>query len=195
MSNTNNVTIMGRLTKEVEEKEKCVRFTVAVDRKLKKEDKDAGKQAADFISCVAFGATADFIKKYARKGNRVLVGGRIQTGSYDNKDGQKVYTTDVVAEDCTIIDWPEKDGQAAPSQQAPAQAPAAQAVPQGYAQPQIQPAPVPQGYAPQGYQQPMQQMPQGYAQPQMQPAPTAQNMMNVQGGVWNMPSTGEPQFK
>lgn len=71
------------------------RYTLAVDRRVKKE----GEQSADFIGVVAFGKAAEFIEKYCHKGVKLLVTGRIQTGSYTNKDGNKVYTTDVIAED------------------------------------------------------------------------------------------------
>ena len=93
----NVVVITGRLTKDpdVRHNDKSVgRFTLAVDRDYKRE----GEQNADFISCVAFGKTADFLEKYFSKGKRAEVNGRIQTGSYKNKDGQTVYTTDVVVE-------------------------------------------------------------------------------------------------
>ncbi|MCQ2609023.1 MAG: single-stranded DNA-binding protein [Bacteroidales bacterium] len=75
------------------------RFTVAVDRKYKKE----GEATADFISCVAFGKTAEFIERYFNKGKRIGLVGRIQTGSYE-KDGQKVYTTDVLAEEVEFVE-------------------------------------------------------------------------------------------
>lgn len=71
------------------------RYTLAVDRRVKKE----GEQSADFIGVVAFGKAAEFVEKYCHKGVKLLVTGRIQTGSYTNKDGNKVYTTDVIAED------------------------------------------------------------------------------------------------
>ena len=90
---------MGRLTKDPNvayKDELCIaRFTLAVDRRKKKDS----EQAADFISCVAFGKQGEFIEKYAKKGVKFCVTGRIQTGSYTNKDGQKVYTTDVVIEE------------------------------------------------------------------------------------------------
>ena len=93
---------MGRLTRDPEvrysqgEKSTAIaRYTLAVDRRFKKEN----EQNADFIGCVAFGKSAEFAEKYFRQGIKVLVTGRIQTGSYTNKDGQKVYTTDVVVED------------------------------------------------------------------------------------------------
>lgn len=70
------------------------RFAIAVDRRFKKEN----EQNVDFINTVAFGKTAEFIEKYFFQGNKIVVEGRIQTGSYTNQDGQKIYTTDVVAE-------------------------------------------------------------------------------------------------
>ena len=89
---------MGRLTRDPEVRMSgdtaVARFSLAVDRRFKKD----GEQTADFISCVAFGKTGEFIEKYGRKGTKFVVEGRIQTGSYTNKDGQKVYTTDVVVE-------------------------------------------------------------------------------------------------
>ena len=92
---------IGRMTKDPEirytqgDKSTAVaRFTLAVDRKFKKE----GEQAADFIPCVAFGKTAEFIEKFFHKGMKAALEGRIQTGSYTNKDGQKVYTVDVITE-------------------------------------------------------------------------------------------------
>ena len=71
------------------------RITLAVDRRNRQD----GQQTADFISCVAFGRQAEFMEKYIRQGMKIAVTGRIQTGSYTNKDGQKVYTTDVVLDD------------------------------------------------------------------------------------------------
>lgn len=98
----NKVIIMGRLTRDPEvrysprgnsQEEICIaRYTLAVDRR----GKDAG---ADFPSVVAFGKAAEFAEKYLRKGTKVVLTGRIQTGSYTNRDGVKVYTTDIVAED------------------------------------------------------------------------------------------------
>lgn len=98
----NKVILLGRLTKDVEtrysqgvEPMAISRYTLAVDRKFKRE----GEQTADFINCVAFGKAGEFAEKYFRKGMKVAVTGRIQTGSYDNKEGQKVYTTDIVIEE------------------------------------------------------------------------------------------------
>ncbi|MBD9181084.1 MAG: single-stranded DNA-binding protein [Roseburia intestinalis] len=97
----NKVILMGRLTRDPEVRytqgdnaSAVARFSLAVDRRFKKD----GEQTADFINCVAFGKTGEFIEKYGRKGTKFVVEGRIQTGSYTNKDGQKVYTTDVVVE-------------------------------------------------------------------------------------------------
>lgn len=94
----NKCVLMGRLTRDPEVRMSgdtaVARFSLAVDRRFKKD----GEQTADFISCVAFGKIGEFIEKYGRKGTKFVVEGRIQTGSYTNKDGQKVYTTDVVVE-------------------------------------------------------------------------------------------------
>ena len=100
----NKVILMGRLTRDPdvrysngEDAMAVARFTLAVDRRMAR-NKD-GEQTADFISCVAFRKTAEFIEKYFRQGTRMVISGRIQTGSYTNRDGQKVYTTDVVVEE------------------------------------------------------------------------------------------------
>ena len=97
----NKTLLIGRTTKDPdirytqnEQPMTIARFNLAVDRRFKKD----GEQSADFISCVAFGKTAEFIEKYVFKGTKIAVEGRIQTGSYTNKDGNKVYTTDVVVE-------------------------------------------------------------------------------------------------
>lgn len=94
----NKVILLGRLTRDPEMRQagetSVVNFSIAVDRRFKKE----GGQEADFPSCVAFGKTAEFIEKYFFKGMKIVLEGRLQTGSYTNKDGKKVYTTDVVVE-------------------------------------------------------------------------------------------------
>lgn len=94
----NKTILMGRLCKDPEMRDgetKVARYSLAVDRKYSKgEDKQT-----DFINIVAFGKSAEFAEKYFKKGMKVLITGRIQTGSYTNKDGQKVNTFDVVAED------------------------------------------------------------------------------------------------
>ena len=101
----NKVILMGRLTRDPEvrytqgESNTAVaRYTLAVDRRFQRRD-NPDAQTADFIGIVAFGKAGEFAEKYLKKGTKVVVTGRIQTGSYTNKDGQKVYTTDVVAED------------------------------------------------------------------------------------------------
>ncbi len=101
----NKVILMGRLTRDPDvrysqgETANCIaRYTLAVDRRFTRRDSQDA-QTADFIQIVAFGKAGEFAEKYFRKGTKVLVTGRIQTGSYTNKDGVKVYTTDVVAED------------------------------------------------------------------------------------------------
>ena len=93
---------MGRLTRDPEIRytqgndPMCVaRYTLAVDRRVKKD----GQDNADFINCVAFGKAGEFVEKYCKKGTKLAVSGRIQTGSYTNRDGQKVYTTDVMIEE------------------------------------------------------------------------------------------------
>ena len=97
----NKVVLMGRLTRDPEVRYSqgenalaIARYTLAVDRRFKRD----GEQTADFINCVVFGKSAEFTERYFRQGMRVVVCGRIQTGSYTNKDGQRAYTTDVVAE-------------------------------------------------------------------------------------------------
>ena len=98
----NKVIEIGRLTKDPEIRYSqganttCIaRYTLAVDRKFKQE----GQPNADFINCIAFGKLGEFAEKYLHKGVKIAVTGRIQTGSYTNKDGQKIYTTDVVVEE------------------------------------------------------------------------------------------------
>ena len=99
----NRVILCGRLTREPEVRYSqtasgsmaVARYTLAVDRAFKKE----GEQAADFINCIAFGKNGEFAEKYLHQGTKIVVTGRIQTGSYTNKDGQRVYTTDVVVEE------------------------------------------------------------------------------------------------
>lgn len=100
----NKVILMGRLTRDPEVRYSqgensmaIARYTLAVDRRFRRNND--GEQTADFIGCVAFGKSAEFAERYFRQGLKVVVTGRIQTGSYTNKDGQKVYTTDVVVED------------------------------------------------------------------------------------------------
>ena len=128
---------MGRLTRDPEIKYTqgensmaIARYTLAVDRRFKRD----GEPTADFVNCVAFGRGAEFTEKYFRQGLKVVVTGRIQTGSYTNKDGQKVYTTDVVVEEQEFAESKATSDANAGSfshaggfQQAPAPTPAADA--------------------------------------------------------------------
>ena len=105
----NKVILMGRLTRDPEvrysqgERSMAIaRYTLAVDRRGRRGQD--GDQTADFINIVAFDRAGEFAEKYFRQGMRVLITGRIQTGSYVNKDGQKVYTTDVIVEDQEFAD-------------------------------------------------------------------------------------------
>ena len=93
------------------------RFTLAVDRRGRKQE---GQQDADFPSCVAFGKSAEFVEKYVHQGTKIVLTGRIQTGSYTNKDNIKVYTTEVIAEDIEFAESKAAAGQQG-NQQAPAQ--------------------------------------------------------------------------
>lgn len=99
----NKVILMGRLTRDPEVRysqgesaSAVARYTLAVDRRFKRQ---GDEQTADFISCVSFGKTAEFVERYLHQGTRITGCGRIQTGSYTNKDGVKVYTTDVVMDE------------------------------------------------------------------------------------------------
>lgn len=99
----NKVILMGRLTRDPEiryannENNTCIaNYTLAVDRRFKRQ---GDEQSADFIRCVAMGKNGEFAEKYLHQGIKIVVEGRIQTGSYTNRDGQKVYTTEVVVED------------------------------------------------------------------------------------------------
>ncbi len=115
----NKVILMGRLTRDPDirytQGQQCVaRYTLAVDRRFT--GNNESQQTADFISCVAFGKSAEFAEKYLRQGIKLVVTGRILTGSYTNKDGQRVYTTDIVVEDQEFAE--SKSNQAAVSNQA-----------------------------------------------------------------------------
>ncbi|MEE0884490.1 MAG: single-stranded DNA-binding protein [Faecalimonas sp.] len=99
----NKVILMGRLTRDPEVRYSqgenalaIARYTLAVDRRAARRE---GEATADFINCVAFGRSAEFAERYLRQGTKIVVSGRIQTGSYTNRDGQKVYTTEVVVEE------------------------------------------------------------------------------------------------
>ena len=120
----NNVTLMGRMTRKPEitrgEKGASARFTLAVNRNFKNKE---GKIEADFINCVSF-RSVDFIEKYFDQGSQVALSGRIQTGSYTNKEGQKVYTTDVVVNDIEFA-----GGKASASGEAPVAEPVEEELP------------------------------------------------------------------
>lgn len=110
----NSVSLMGRLTRDPEVRYTAntqmanARFVVAVNRKLSKEKKQEaennGYPTADFISCVAWGKTAENIGNYFKKGQRIAVSGHIQTGSYENQQGQRIYTTDVVVDSFDFVE-------------------------------------------------------------------------------------------
>lgn len=107
----NRVILMGRLTRDPEvrytqgERSMAVaRYTLAVDRRGARKSQDGNEQTADFINIVAFDRAGEFAEKYFRQGMRVLVSGRIQTGSYTNKEGQRVYTTNIIADDQEFAD-------------------------------------------------------------------------------------------
>ena len=112
----NKVILMGRLTRDPEVRYSqgenataVARYTLAVDRRF---NRNNDEQTADFINCVAFGRSGEFAEKYLHKGTKIAVTGRIQTGSYTNKDGVKVYTTDVVVEDQEFAESKNASGQA-----------------------------------------------------------------------------------
>lgn len=102
----NKVILMGRLTRDPEvrysgaaEPLAIARYTLAVDRRFSRRNSGSDEQTADFIPCVAFGKAGEFAEKYFKQGTKIAVSGRIQTGSYTNKDGNKVYTTEVIIEE------------------------------------------------------------------------------------------------
>ena len=113
----NNWNGIGRLTRDPELKflpsgVAMCRFSIVIDRGMSKKKKDEaiqqGKQVADFINIVAWAGTAEFVANYLKKGSQVGVSGRLQSGSYTNKEGQTIYTTDVIASNITMIDWSDK---------------------------------------------------------------------------------------
>lgn len=140
----NSVQLLGRFARDPEVKytqsgSAVARFSLAVDRYMK------DQKTADFISCVAFGKTAENVQKYFHKGSKIAVHGNIKTGSYDGKDGKKVYTTDVWVEG---FDFCESSGNAAYSQQAPGgYAAYSQQTPGGYSAPAQQTS-TPDGFVP-----------------------------------------------
>ena len=174
----NKVILMGRLTRDPEVRYSAgesgtaiARYTLAVDRRFKRD----GEATADFISCVSFGRTAEFAEKYFRQGLKIIVSGRIQTGSYTNNSGQKVYTTDVVVEEQEFAEGKNS------SQQGAGQS---QPQPQGASQSQ----PQSQGYGQQGGYNA--QQPQGTSQSQPQSQGYGQ-----QGGYNAQQPQGTPQFQ
>lgn len=166
----NRVILMGRLTRDPDVRYSqtqdgnsmaIARYTLAVDRRRSRNENE---QNADFVSCVVFGKGGEFAEKYFRQGMRVLVSGRLQTGSYTNKDGQKIYTTDVVVEEQEFADSKGQQGNA------PAAAPSQS---QGGGQ---------QSYSQQGFQQPYGQ--QGFPpQGQYQQQSMNEGFMNIPEGV------------
>ena len=122
----NKVVLIGRLTRDPEVRYSAgenstavARYILAIDRRFKRE----GEASADFVPCVAFGRAAEFAEKYLRQGIKIAVVGRIQTGSYTNRDGQKVYTTDVVIEEQEFAESKSASGNAAPENTAPSTSP------------------------------------------------------------------------
>ena len=119
----NRVILMGRLTRDPdvryssgERSMAIARYTLAVDRRGRRsQGSDGQEQTADFIPCVAFDRAGEFAEKYFRQGMRILVSGRIQTGSYTNKEGQRVYTTEVIVDDQEFADSKNSSGSSAPS--------------------------------------------------------------------------------
>lgn len=108
----NKVILMGRLTRDPEvrysqgeQATAVARYTLAVDRRGRSQE-----NSADFIQCVAFGKAGEFVERYLHKGTKIVLTGRIQTGSYTNKEGQRVYTTDVVAEDQEFAESKNAEG-------------------------------------------------------------------------------------
>ena len=118
----NKTILMGRLTRDPEVRYAAndsgmaiVRYTLAVDRRRTGND----GQSADFINCVAFGKTGEFAEKYFRKGTKILISGRIQTGSYTNQENQRIYTTEVIVEDQEFAESKRASEEAAASAPAP----------------------------------------------------------------------------
>lgn len=174
----NNVTLAGRLTKDVEIKytqagKAVSRFTLAVNRSFKNAN---GEQEADFIQCQAWGKTAEALANFTSKGQLIGVEGQIRTGSYENQQGQRVYTTDIVADRIAFLENNKNgnsNGANGQQQQQPQQQYQQQYQQQSQQQPQQQYQQQPQ----QQYQQPMQQ--QGsYQQQYQQPMAQQQPMQN-----------------
>ena len=192
----NKVILMGRLTRDPEVRYSAgesgtaiARYTLAVDRRFKRD----GEATADFISCVSFGRTAEFAEKYFRQGLKVLVAGRIQTGSYTNNSGQKVYTTDVIVEEQEFAEGKNSSQQGA-GQQPPQNYGGQQNAPQqSVPQQNVTQQSLPQGYGQQGvYNVPQQSVPQQSA-PKSQPQGYGQQSVpqqNYGGGAFGMGDDG-----
>ena len=177
----NKVILMGRLTRDPEVRYSAgesgtaiARYTLAVDRRFKRD----GEATADFISCVSFGRTAEFAEKYFRQGLKIIVSGRIQTGSYTNRDGQKVYTTEVVVEEQEFAEGKNSSQQGA-GQQPPQNYGGQQNAPQQSVPQQSQP----QGYGQQG----------GYNVPQQSVPQQSQTQGYGQQGGYNVPQQSAPK--
>lgn len=160
----NNVTLIGRLTKDVELRYTqtgvaVARFTVAVNRAFSNQQ---GEKDADFISCVAWRKTAENLANFMSKGSQIGIVGRIQTGSFDDKDGKRVYTTEVVANEISFLDAKQQGGNQGGQQRKSVQS-------QGGGSPNAS-----QGYQQPNYQQPQQSYQQpSYQQPQQDYPPLA----------------------
>ena len=192
----NKVILMGRLTRDPEVRYSAgenalaiARYTLAVDRRFRRD----GEATADFISCVSFGRTAEFAEKYFRQGLRIVVSGRIQTGSYTNRDGQKVYTTEVVVEEQEFAEGKNSSqqgaGQQPPQNYGGQQNAPQQSVPQQNTTQQSQP----QGYGQQGgYNVPQQSAPKSQPQGYGQQSVPQQNapQQNYGGGSFGMGDDG-----
>lgn len=188
----NNVTLMGRLTRDPDvrytqgaETMTIARYTLAVDRR--RSSKGDQEQSADFINCVAFGKSGEFAEKYLTKGMKIAIRGRIQTGSYTDRDGRKVYTTEVVVDEQEFC---ESRGQAVTNVDQTASqyadAPVAQPTQPQMAQAQpMQTAPVQPQMVPPQYQQMYQQPfnPNQCQQRQPFPQPTPDGFVAIPDGV------------
>ena len=187
----NKVILMGRLTRDPEVRYSAgenalaiARYTLAVDRRFRRD----GEATPDFISCVSFGRTAEFAEKYFRQGLKIIVSGRIQTGSYTNRDGQKVYTTEVVVEEQEFAEGKNSSQQGA-GQQPPQNYGGQQNAPQQSVPQQSQP----QGYGQQGgYNVPQQSAPKSQPQGYGQQSVPQQNapQQNYGGGSFGMGDDG-----
>lgn len=111
----NKVVLIGRLTKAIEVRQTTGENPMAVGRTSIAVDRRGKRDEADFINLVVFGKTAEAMEKYSDKGKKIAVDGHIQTGSYTNRDGQKVYTTDVVVDNVEFLEWKDDNANPAPT--------------------------------------------------------------------------------